>query len=181
MNKKLFQSSAKKLLLKGSIFLFVFALLVNLSGCCVYSFTGASVPEHLNTVAIPIANDVSGFGQPGIRESLTNRLIQEFIEDNTLQVSERTNADALLECTIVSLSDAPVVITSGENIQSRRITLGVKVVYTDLVKRKVIFDKTFSNYGDYTPGGNISERDDAIELALDRMAEDILLAVVSGW
>jgi len=149
--------------------------------CCIYSFRGAAVPQHLKTIAIPIADDRSGAGEPGLRELLTDQLTQKFIDDNTLQVTERTNADAVLECTVTSLSDAPSVITAGENVTSRRVTISIKVIYRDLVQRKTIFDKSFSNYGEYPSGGSIDERRGAIETAIDRITEDILLDTVSGW
>jgi hypothetical protein len=162
-------------------FLFIIPVIINFTGCCVYSFTGASVPQHLKTVAIPIAEDRSGSGEPGLKELLTDQLIQKFINDNTLQVTEKVNADAVLECVILPLSDAPAVVSAGENVQARRITLNIQVTYKDLVKRKTIFDKKFSNYGDYPAGGTISQRRNAIEVAVDKITEDILLDTVSGW
>lgn len=149
-------------------------------GCCFYSFTGASVPQHLQTISIPVAEDRSGAGEPGLRELLTDQLTQKFIDDNTLQVTERTAADAVLETTVSSLSDAPAVVAAGENVESRRITITVNVTYRDLVQRKVIYSKSFSNYGDYS-SGSIVERRSAIETAVDRITEDILLDTVSGW
>jgi hypothetical protein len=163
------------------IFLFIITTLINFGGCCVYSFTGASVPQHIKTIAIPIAEDRSGSGEPGLKELLTDQLIQKFINDNTLQVTEKANADALLECVILPLSDAPTIVSAGENVQARRITINVQVTYKDLVKRKTIFDKKFSNYGDYPSAGNISQRKDAIQTAIDHITEDILLDTVSGW
>jgi len=160
--------------------LFISTSITNFN-CCFYSFTGASVPQHLQTISIPVAQDRSGTAEPGLRELLTDQLTQKFIDDNTLQVSERTTANAILECTITSLSDAPAVVTAGENVASRRITVSVKVIYRDLVQRKTIYDKSFSNYGDYESGGSISERRDAIEAAVDLITEDILLDTVSGW
>ncbi|MCH9030347.1 MAG: hypothetical protein IH819_12245, partial [Bacteroidetes bacterium] len=53
--------------------------------------------------------------------------------------------------------------------------------YKDLVKRVNIFDKNFANFGDYKPGTAQNERVLASEVALDKITEDILLAVVSGW
>ena len=150
-------------------------------GCCFYSFTGASVPQHLQTIAIPVADDRSGAAEPGLRELFTDQLTQKFIDDNTLQVTERSTADAILEFTITSLPDAPAVVAAGENVQTRRITLTVNVIYRDLVQRKIIYNKGFSNYGDYPAGGGITERRNAIETAIDRITEDILLDTVSGW
>ena len=161
--------------------LFVLLIAINFTSCCAYSFTGASVPEHLKTIAIPIADDRSGSGEPGLREKLTQDLIQKFIDDNTLQVAERTTANSLLECTIVSLTDAPAIVSAGENITSRRITIGVKVLYRDLVKRKTIFEKTFTNYSDYSSSNPIQGRTEAIQGAIDKISEDILLDTVSGW
>ena len=161
--------------------LFIVLIAINFTSCCAYSFTGASVPEHLKTIAIPIADDRSGSGEPGLRESLTQKLIQQFIDDNTLQVAERTTANAILECTIVSLSDAPAIVTAGENIESRRITIGVKVLYRDLVERKTIFEKTFTNYSDYPSSDPVQKRTEAINATIEKISEDILLDTVSGW
>lgn len=168
---------------KFSLLFLLIALTVvlNFTACCSYSFTGASVPKHLNTIAIPIADDKSGSAEIGLRESLTQKLIQKFIDDNSLQITDRINADAILECTVVSFNDAPAIISAGENVTSRRITVGVKASYKDLVKKVTIFDKTFTSYQDYPQGGSLSDRNNAIEKVLDQITEDILLETVSGW
>jgi hypothetical protein len=137
--------------------LFIIALLVNFNACCSYSFTGASVPEHLKTISIPVADDRSGAGVPGLRELFTTTLTQKFIDDNTLRVSDRVNANASLDCTISSYSDAPAVVSGGNNVTTRRVTIGVQVIYKDLVKRKNIFEQNFSNYGDYSGNGGLTE------------------------
>ena len=161
--------------------LFVSAILVNLC-CCSYSFTGASVPEHLKSIAIPGPDDRSGSSEPELREAFENDLIQKFIDDNTLSVTEKVNADCLLESTITSLSDSPTVIAGGENVTVRRINITVRVVYKDLIKRKTIFDQNFTDYGDYETEVNfIENRKAAILDAVDKITEDILLAVVSNW
>jgi hypothetical protein len=163
------------------IFLFIFLTVINFTGCCVYSFTGASVPQHLKTIAIPIAEDRSGSGEPGLKELLTQQLIQKFINDNTLQVTEKVNADAELDCVILPLSDAPAVVSAGENVQTMKITINIQVTYKDLVQRKTIFDKKFSNFSNYPSGGTIDQRREAIQAAIDLITEDILLDTVSGW
>ena len=149
-------------------------------GGCPYSFTGSSVPPHLHTIAIPYADDKSGVGEPGLRETFTQMLIQKFIDDNSLKLSERNTADALLESTITSISDAPAIITSGETVSGRRVTVSVSVTYRDIVKKKIVYEKQFSNTGDYS-GGDVKARKDAIDIALKKITEDILLDTISGW
>ncbi len=161
--------------------LFIFTSMSNFTGCCAYSFTGASVPPHIKTIAIPVCNDRSGAGEPGLPQTFTDKLTQKFIDDNTLQVTDKQNANAVLECTITSLRDAPAVITGGENVTKRRMTVTVQATYKDLVKRKTVFEKSFSEYSDYSPDEGLNARSAAIDDAVDKLTEDILLDTVSGW
>jgi hypothetical protein len=161
--------------------LFIILVVVNLVGCCSYSFTGSSVPAHLKSISIPVVDDRSGSGEPGLRENFTTALTQKFIDDNSLRISDRVNANASLECTIASYGDAPEVVSAGLNIQTRRITIGVQVIYRDLVQRKTIFEQTFSNYAPYANDGTLAEKTAAINKVIDLITQDILLAVVSGW
>lgn len=162
-------------------FLFVVVTAINFTSCCAYSFTGASVPQHLKTIAIPIADDRSGAAEQNLRENLTQKLIQRFIDDNTLQVAERTNANAVLECTVISVLDNPAIVSAGESVTSRRVTIAVKVVYRDLVKRATVFDKTFTKYSDYPSANPVEGRKKAVEETLDLLTDEILLDTVSGW
>jgi hypothetical protein len=163
-------------------YLLIFTLsLLFVSGCS-YSFTGSSVPDHLKTISIPFCIDRSGSGEPDMADNFTNTLIEQFISDNSLSVTDKLKTDALLDCTILSISDAPTIIEGGEQVSARRLTINARVVYKDFVMKKTIFDRRFSNYGDYENEGDIpSNRSEAIQTAIDRIAEDILLAVVSDW
>ena len=163
--------------------LFLLSILSIFEGCggCPYSFSGSSVPPHLKTIAVPYSDDKSGSGEAGLRETFTQKLTQKFIDDNSLRVTERNTADAILETTITSVNDAPSVITSGTTVSTRRITITVNAVFRDMVKKKVVFEKQFSNFGEYSGSLGRDARDAAIKKALDNITEDILLDTISGW
>ena len=149
---------------------------------CSYSFTGSSVPNHLKTIYIPFCIDKTGSGEPTLGDDFTSTLIDQFISDNSLSVSDKSKADAMLDCTINSIQDAPTVIQSGETVSMRRLTINARVVYKDYVMKKTVFDKQFSAYADYETSGDVSsDRSQAILDAIDLVTEDILLAVVSDW
>jgi hypothetical protein len=156
-------------------------IFVNFNGCF-YSFTGASVPAHLKTIAIPFADDRSGSAEPNLSQKFTDALIQKFVQDNTLQIAERSKADAILEVSILPFTDAPAVISAGDNqaVTQRKLTLSARVVYRDMVEKKVIFDRNFSNFANYD-AGSITGRTEAVESALDLITEDILLGVIANW
>jgi hypothetical protein len=158
--------------------LFAAGVLV-LAGC--YSFTGASVPSHLKTIAIPLLDDQSGFGEPNLREDITTALINAFTNDNTLRIAERSSADAVLEGVILPIKDGPLVVTGGEQVTTNRITISVKITFQDLKLRKQIWEKTFTNTGDYDPGGGFTAREEGISEATRKITEDVVLDTVSGW
>ncbi len=152
-----------------------------LAGGCFYSFRGTSVPEHMKTIAIPVFDDQSGVGEAGLREKVTRDLTQLFINDNTLQVTDRRSANAVLEGSIASIQDQPAVVTPGESVSKRRVTVTVHATLEDMVLHRKMWEKDFSNWGEYSSGGGLSQRTVGIDDALAKIEEDILLATVSGW
>jgi hypothetical protein len=154
--------------------------LVQVHGCA-YSFTGASVPPHLKTITIPLVDDQSGFGEAGLREDFTRELTNLFINDNSIRVADRSTADAMLSGVIVSVTDAPSVVQGGEQVSQRRITMSVKFAFQDMKLRRKIWEKSFSNWGDYESGGGLSQRQTGLKEATRKLSEDVLLETVSGW
>lgn len=172
------------LLIRGvSGYLFPTALFLLLSGCsgCPYSFTGASVPPHLKTVAIPVVDDQSGYGDPTLRDTFTRELVQKFTNDNTLQTADRTTADAVLEGSITDVRDVPAVVQGNEQVSQRRITVTVHMIFQDLKLRKKVWDKSFSQWGDYPSGGGLTQRNEGVQEAVRKLTEDILNETVAGW
>lgn len=157
------------------------ALLALVFSGCAYSFTGASVPPHLKTIAIPLVDDQSGLGEPGLREKFTTELIQLFTSDNSLEVADRSRSDSILEGAILTVSDAPAVVSQGEQVTRRRVTVSAHFAFQDMKLRKKMWDRTFSNWGEYDSGGGLSQRQVGLQDALKKIAEDVLLETVSGW
>ena len=151
-----------------------------LSGCP-YSFTGASVPPHLKTIAIPLVDDQSGFGEAGLREKFTTALTNLFISDNSLGVADRSTADAILEGMITTVRDAPSVVGQGEQVRQRRVTVSAKFILKDMKLRRTMWEKTLSNWGDYDSGGGPLQQQAGLQEAIRKLSEDVLLETVSGW
>jgi len=158
-----------------SFFIFHFSFFI--FGC--YSFTGSSVPPHLHTVAVPLFEDLSGFGEPNLREKLTRKVIDLIVSDNSLQIVDRTNSDSIIEGAVTNINDAPSIIAPGEQVRTRRVTVTVKASFTDMKLRKKVWEKDFSRWGEYVQGSQ--SRTAAIDEAIKQIAEDMLIETVSGW
>lgn len=137
------------------------------------------MPPHLKTVAIPLFEDVSGFGEAGLRERFTQKVVEYFRTDNNLEIGERLTADSIIEGSIIQVTDAPSVIGGNDIVRTRRVTVTVRASFTDMKMRRKVWEKDFSNWGEYTQGQQT--RDVALTDAVNKVAEDILLETVSGW
>lgn len=158
---------------------FFYTLILLLSGC--YSFTGGNIPQHLKSLYLQPVIDKSGYGNPLFRDKLAQSLIDEFRSDNSFEIKESAGGDARLEVNITNISDAPIAVSNGALETERRVTVRCKAVYYDNVKRKEIWDKDFSAYQNYELANAMANRNEAINQILEQIANDVLLAVVSGW
>jgi hypothetical protein len=156
----------------------LFLLLLMFTGC--YSFTGGSVPGHLKTLNISNVNDLSGFGNPEYKDLLTQSIIDNFQNDNSFNMVE-TGGDARLNVSISSIRENPIAVSPGELETDRKVEVICEAEFFDVVLQKSVFRKSFPNNEVYSVSEGQSGRDNALRKVIGRLAEDILLAVVSGW
>lgn len=151
------------------------------TGCGVYSFS-SSGSTSIKSIAIPIFQDQTS--EFGIRENLTDVVVNAFTRDNTLKVADRRNADSLLEGKIIRVDDQAGAFSRDETVQDIKVTITVSVKYQDLKKRKVIWEEVITQWGTFNPDGSDDEnatREAAIDEAVTKIASEILNKSVSGW
>lgn len=168
-------------MLKSTNLIVIAALtaLLHFAGC--YSFTGASIPAHLKTIGIPLATDNSGFGRSEMRQEITTMLIEKFTREGSLQVRDRAVSDALLDVVITRIADDPVAVKAGEELTRKRATIYVQAVYKDVKMQKIVWDRSFQQYADYDVSAGLEGLNTAVRNAEEKLAEDILLGVISNW
>ncbi len=150
--------------------------------CGVYGFRGNNPPAGINSIAVPTFNDVSGFSSPELADNFTQRLKTKIINDNTFRIADRNIADAILKCTVTNVRDEALSISSGETVSRRKVTVTVNVEFQNLKTQKVVWTKVFENYGEYNSSNNsFSDRAAGLNLAVDRISEDILIDLTSNW
>jgi hypothetical protein len=161
-------------------FFLLFSLL-NIS-CGVYSFRGNNPPEGIKTIAVPLFNDISGFAEARLKENFTDKLKSIIISDNTFLITDKSKADGVLNCTVVSVKDDPLVISGNDNVTKRKITISVRVDFQNMKKQKQIWERTYENWGEYDSSSNtFSARETGVITSLDKICEDILNDITSNW
>ena len=146
-------------------------LIIVLNGCWYYSFKG-SLPSHVHSIAIPLFDDRTGY--PNVREDLTNKVIDEFVSDNTLKVTDEDKADLLLTASISSITQQAATVSAGEDVTEYKMVVSVKVKCEDIKLSKILYDKSIQQYGLMPADGGLDDRENAIKDALDLITEEII-------
>ena len=166
----------KKALSCFQAFLIFGAILAFQSGCGPYSFSSSGA-SHLKTVAVPIFQDQTS--EFGIKEKLTDEVIEQFTRDNTLRLADRRNADSLIEGKIVRVVDQAGAFTSDESVRDIKVFITVNIKYEDLKKRKIIWEEEITEWGTFNP--DEESRETGIDEAIAKIATEVLNRSVSGW
>ncbi|KAA3617763.1 MAG: hypothetical protein D8M58_00570 [Calditrichaeota bacterium] len=156
----------------------ILLILFILSGCGYYSFKGA-LPSHIQSVAIPIFIDRSGY--PGMLEKVTDTVIESFVTDNTLKVVDESKADIVINGTIQSVTQKAAAIKAGETVSEYQMHVSIKVLCEDIRKSKKLYDKVFRQYGIMSSSAGQDEKDQAIDDAIELITEDIINTTLGGW
>jgi len=159
----------------------VMTLILLMTGCGYYSFSGATIPEHVGSIAIPQVEDNSISAITALDERMTQLLIDRFVRQTRLSLEPRSaEADALLQVQITRYVNAPTSVSGNERATRNRVTITVSVTYNDQVQDRPFMSRTFSSFEDYDPFDPASEEDAALA-SLGKIADDIFTAATSNW
>lgn len=163
------------LLLAGSLLL--------CGGCFRYGFTGASIPEGVNSIYIPFFPNNSSSSVPNISSKLNQVLINRFVNRSSLNLSKsQSTADAVLIGSINRYSDQPFSISGESESTQNKVTISVKAKFKYADKNKAEWNKTFSGSATYDPTQDpIQGEKEAAIKALDQIANNMFNDAVSKW
>jgi hypothetical protein len=152
-----------------------------LSGCGIYSFSGTSIQPDVKTVTIDYFEYTALKVNPSLSNDLTESLKDKFRKMTRL---EHVDMDGDLEIagTVTGYDVRAMAVTANEVAAQNRLTVTVKIVYTNRKYPEEDFEKSFSAYGDYDSTQSL----DAVEATLceeivKQLCEDILNATVANW
>ncbi|MBR3677865.1 MAG: LptE family protein [Alistipes sp.] len=153
------------------------------SGCTVkYSLSGASIPPDAKTFSVQYFPNNAAMVAPILSATLTDELTQRFASRTRLvQVPE--GGDFAFEGEIVGYTSVTSSVSSGEYALQNRLTVTVKVTFTNAVDEKASFKaRSFSAYADYDSTKLLNEVESTlIPEIVDQLVTDIFQASASNW
>jgi len=148
---------------------------------CAYTFNPSSIPGHIRTLEIPVADNQTL--EVVLAEEMTNALSTRFVNDNTLQVVQ-SDADAVLECSIIGYQNRVFTFDETQTAKKYVVVLTVDMTLRDRVKGKEIWDEegvtgTATYALDDLEG--VTTEEEARVLAIKQIVDEALAKTVEGW
>ncbi|MFC2136549.1 LPS assembly lipoprotein LptE [Bacteroidota bacterium] len=150
-----------------------------LIGCSVkYSFSGASIPPEVKTFSIQYIANRAPLATANLNQRLTDKL-REKIEGQTNLVFSIGNADVDFEGEIIRYDTEPTTITANERPEQNKLSIGIRIKFTNMKDPKLDYDKTFTRFEEYASSADVDETiEDAI---LDDIVQDIFNEAFVNW
>jgi hypothetical protein len=157
------------------------AALFVFNSCGIYSFSGTSIQPDVNTITINFFEYRALRVNPSLSNDLTEAIRNQFRRMTRLEQVD-LDGDMELSGQITGYEITPAAVTADEVAARNKLTVTVKVQFTDKLHPEENFDKSFSAYSEYDSTNTI----DAVESGLcaeivEKLVEDIFNAAVAQW
>ena len=154
---------------------------LTVASCGIYSFSGTSIQPDVYTITINYFEYKALRVNPSLSNDLTEAMKDKFRKLTRL---EQVEMDGDLELTgeVTGYDVKPQAVTSDEVAAQNRLTVTVKVSFSNKKYPEDDFDKSFSAYADYDSMQSL----DAVEAGLceeivEKIVEDVFNASVAQW
>ena len=148
---------------------------------CRYSFTGPSISPEVKTISVDFFKSYAALAPPVLEQTFTEALKEIFISQTNLRLVE-SGGDLHFEGRIVGYQTAPISVGTNQQANQERLTITVRVKFTNEAEPKNNFDKAFSRYLDYDATANIQRiENDLIQDINQQLVQTIFDAAVSNW
>ncbi|MEZ4916945.1 MAG: LPS assembly lipoprotein LptE [Chitinophagales bacterium] len=164
------------------ILLAISFIVVTLSACKVYSFTGASINPNIRTISVQYISDKSGNSPATASDIFTNTLKEKMLNATSLSFVNN-GGDVEFDGFISSYNYSIQAPTGTLTSDLRRITMQVSITYINNVEEESGFEtQTFSRFADYPVDEDLSSvEENIIREISEQLADDIFNKAFVNW
>jgi hypothetical protein len=152
-----------------------------LSGCGIYSHTGASVPPDAQTVSVSYITNMASIVNPLLSQNMAEKLRQKFVNETPLKLTQ-SDGDLTFSGKILTYDIKPAAIQGNQTNALNRLTISIEVVFENKKAVDKNFTKTFTNNIDFDAADNFQARESELSgKVTDMLVQDIFNAAFINW
>jgi len=169
----------KNKILRTTIFVFVIFFF---SGCKVsYDLTGASISPEVKTVSIQYFENRAPLGMANLGQLFTDELKDKFKSQTSLTVINDMG-HLNFEGEFTDYNIRPVAIQGDETAAQNRLSVTIRVKFTNEKEPNLNFDTKFTRYKDWDSNTDISSvEEELVTEIIEFLIEDIFNKSVVNW
>jgi len=162
-------------------FIAVLHILMIISGCGVYSFTGANVNPNIKTISIQQFDNTASNVVPNLTQTFSEALRDKFLTQTSLSLV-RENGHVDISGRITDYNVTPITIQGDQTAGQNRLTLTVYVKFENELDPDENWEQSFSNFADFNANTNFSSvEQDLIREINDKITQDIFSKAFANW
>ncbi len=160
--------------------IFLFSMFV-ISACQVtYSSSGGQF-SGAGTFSVETFKSQTALASPIYAQRLSEALKDLLLQQSPLKLAER-NGDLRYEGFVTDYRIAPVAIQGNETASLNRLTITIKVKYTNTLEPSLSFDRTFSKFADFDAASDLLSVEEGLWITInDQLLQEIYNASVGNW
>ena len=165
-----------------SLLIPLIAALTLLQGCKIsYSFSGTSIQPDVKSITINYIEYRAARVNPSLSNDLTEAIRNQFRRMTSL---EQVDVDGDMEISgqITGYDVTAAAVTADEVAARNKLTITVKIQFSDKKHPEEDFDKNFSAFSEYDSNNTLDAVESALcEEIIEKLVEDIFNASVAQW
>jgi len=157
------------------------AMIVHSCSIVKYSFSGTSILADVKTITINYMEYKALKVNPSLSNDLTEGLKEKYRKLTKLEQVDM-DGDLEIEGAITGYDVKATAVTANEVAAQNRLTVTVKITFTNRKHPEDDLEKSFSAYADYDSTSSLDSVEGALcEEILEKIIEDIFNATVAQW
>jgi|SRR5690554_4961901 len=171
-------------MLKKILYISLFTVIVTglISSCQInYSFTGANISPAVSTFSVYYFPNRAQLVNPMLSQSFTEALREKLQRQTSLnELAE--DGDLIFEGQITGYDVRPVAIQRDDMAALNRLTISVRVKYTNAIDPDQSIDRSFTAYEDFDSFSTLTDVEDSlVPEIIAKLTEDIFNATLANW
>ncbi len=146
-----------------------------------YTFTGASIAPDVKTFSVYHFPNRARLVNPTLSTDFTEKLKEKLLKQSSLrEITE--NGDLIFEGQITEYEVRPMAIQKEDMAAQNRLTIGIRLKFTNNRDHEQDFDRTFTAYEDFPSTLSLNDVESSIVPdIIEKLLDDIFNATIANW
>lgn len=146
-----------------------------------YNFSGTNLLPTIKTYTVYYFPNRARLVNPTLSQMFTEDLREKMQRQTSLNEIQ-DNGDLIFEGQIEKYEVRPMSIQKEDLAAQNRLTITVKVKYTNNLEPAQNFEKSFSAFEDFDSSNSLSDIEDSlVPEIIEKLLEDIFNATIANW